>query len=68
MTSKLRTNTEIARRVRELAEKRERAAARASRRDRRQLSAIATNYRALADELERGARADKTKTTGEGEG
>ena len=37
-----------------MADKRERAAARASRRSRQQLNAMATNYRALADELERG--------------
>jgi hypothetical protein len=54
VTTKLRTNFDIARRVREMADKRERAAARASRRSRQQLNAMATNYRALADELERG--------------
>jgi hypothetical protein len=53
VAAKLRSNRDIARRVRELAEKREREAARASRGSRRQLNAIATNYRALADALER---------------
>ncbi|HWM49467.1 MAG TPA: hypothetical protein VNR11_21415 [Xanthobacteraceae bacterium] len=53
MTTKLRTNIDIAQRVRELAMKREREAARASRKIRQQLNAIASNYRALAEELER---------------
>lgn len=61
MTTNLKTNVDIARRVRELAEKREREAARAPRGSRRQLNAIATTYRALAAELERGAGAPEKK-------
>jgi hypothetical protein len=53
VAAKLKSNQDIARRVRELADKREREAARASRGSRRQLNAIATNYRALAEALER---------------
>jgi hypothetical protein len=49
----VRTRAEIARRVRVLADKRQREAARSSRRVGAQLNKIATNYRALADELER---------------
>ena len=48
-----RTRAEIARRVRDLAHKRQREAARSSRRVKAQLNAIATNYLALADQLER---------------
>jgi hypothetical protein len=49
----VRTRAEIARRVRVLADKRQREAERSSRKVRKQLTTIATNYRALADELER---------------
>jgi hypothetical protein len=63
VTTKLRTNFDIARRVREMADKRERAAARASRRSRQQLNAMATSYRALADALERGPGSVAEKQT-----
>ena len=53
MTDTVRSRAEIARRVRSLADKRQREAARASRKVRAQLTAIASSYRALADELER---------------
>jgi hypothetical protein len=49
----VRSRAEIARRVRVLADKRQREAARSSRKVRAQLTKIATSYRALADELER---------------
>ena len=53
MPDAVRTRAEIARRVRVLADKRQREAERSSRRVGAQLNKIATNYRALADELER---------------
>lgn len=58
MADALRSRAEIARRVRDLAQKRQREAARSSRRVKAQLTAIATNYLALADELERPTAAD----------
>jgi len=60
-----RTRAEIARRVRDLAQKRQREAARSSRSVKAQLNKIATNYLALADELERptSAGADAPKIT-----
>lgn len=63
MTTKLRTNIDIAQRVRELAMKREREAARASRKIRQQLNAIASNYRALAEELERTLKVAESEAT-----
>ena len=53
MSDAVRKRAEIARRVRVLADKRQREAQRSSRRVGAQLNKIATNYRALADELER---------------
>jgi hypothetical protein len=59
VTDAVRSRADIARRVRVLADKRQREAARSSRRRvRDQLTAIATNYRALADELERAPARD----------
>jgi hypothetical protein len=46
-----------------LAEKRQREAARSPRRVRAQLTAIATNYLALADELERPTATDANAPT-----
>ncbi len=58
MTTSLQTPREIARHARELAKKRQREAKHAPLKLRAQLVAVATNYNALAAELERVAAED----------